>query len=382
MPLRVGLGGVSPRRLTALCRKEAAQIVRDPSSILIAFVLPVILLLIFGFGINLDANAVRLGVVIEDSGAQARRFEQVLEGSPYFHVEYQSSRDQGRDGLRTGRLRGLVVIGSDFSARVNQGQGMASIQVLTDGAEPNTASFLGSYLQGAWQSWLAQRGQDPGVVAVAPIDPVPRYWFNPSTLSRNYLLPGSISVIMTIVGALLTSLVVAREWERGTMESLLATPVTRIELLLSKILPYYVLGMCALATCMVMTTVVIGVPFRGSVWALFVVSSLFLGSGLGLGLLLSTAMRNQLMAAQAALTAAFLPATMLSGYVFEIGSMPAPVQAVTWFIPARYFVNALQTLFQAGDVWPVLALNAGMLLLSAFFWLGLTIRRFGRRLDD
>jgi ABC-2 type transport system permease protein len=166
------------------------------------------------------------------------------------------------------------------------------------------------------------------------------------------------------------------------MESLLSTPVTRAELLLSKILPYYVLGMAALATCMVMTTEVIGVPYRGSFAILFMVGSLFLGSSLGLGLLLSTTMRNQLMAAQAALTAAFLPATMLSGYVFEIQSMPQPIQWVTVFIPARYFVNALQTLFQAGDVWPVLLINGVFLALSALFWLGLTMRRFGRRLDD
>ena len=373
---------LSGRRLLALCRKESAQIVRDPSSILIAFVLPVILLLIFGFGINLDANRVRVGLVVEDSGAEALRFAQAIRGSPYFDVVPGMSRTALREQLAAGDIRGMVVIASDFSAKVRQGQGQAAVQVQTDGAEPNTASFLGSYLQGVWTTWLAQRSQEQGQAPPALIDIAPRYWFNPSTQSRNFLLPGSISVIMTIVGALLTSLVIAREWERGTMESLLSTPVTRLELLLSKILPYYVLGMCAMALCVAMAVGVIGVPYRGSWWALAVVSSLFLGSGLGLGLLLSALFRNQLLAAQAALTAAFLPATMLSGYVFEISSMPVPVQVVSYFIPARYFVNALQTLFQAGDIWPVLALNAGLLLVSALFWLGLTALRFGRRLDD
>lgn len=376
------VGAVNLRRLWSLCRKESAQIVRDPSSILIAFVLPVVLLLIFGFGINLDANKVRIAVVVEDAGAEARRFVQTLAGSRYFDVVDDRSRIHARTLLEAGDVRGVVVIGADFSAKVRQGQGAAAIQVLTDGAEPNTASFLGSYLQGAWQTWLVQRSTDQGLPQAPLIELSPRYWFNPSTVSRNFLLPGSISVIMTIIGAMLTSLVIAREWERGTMESVLSTPVTRMELLLSKILPYYVLGMCAMTLCVLMTTAVIGVPYRGSLTALFVVGSLFLGSGLGLGLLLSTTMRNQLMAAQAALTAAFLPATMLSGYVFEISSMPKPIQLVTYFIPARYFVNALQTLFQAGDIWPVLLVNAGFLLLSAIFWLGLTMLKFGRRLDD
>ena len=376
------IGSVNLRRLWALCRKESAQIVRDPSSILIAFVLPVILLLIFGFGINLDANTVKIAVVVEDAGAEAHRFAQTLEGSRYFDVVHDSSRVHAKSLLEAGEVRGMVVIASDFSAKVRQGNGAAAIQVLTDGAEPNTANFLGSYLQGAWQTWLVERSADQGLAQPPLIDLSPRYWFNPSTVSRNFLLPGSISVIMTIIGAMLTSLVIAREWERGTMESVLSTPVTRMELLLSKILPYYVLGMCAMTLCVLMTTLVIGVPYRGSLLALFVVGSLFLGSGLGLGLLLSTTMRNQLMAAQAALTAAFLPATMLSGYVFEISSMPKAIQAVTYFIPARYFVNALQTLFQAGDIWPVLAINAGFLLLSSIFWLGLTMMKFGRRLDD
>lgn len=165
------------------------------------------------------------------------------------------------------------------------------------------------------------------------------------------------------------------------MEALLSTPVTRAELLLSKILPYYLLGIAAMLVCVLAATLLMDVPLRGSWWLLFIVSSLFLGSALGLGLLLSTITRNQFVAAQGALTAAFLPATMLSGFVFEINSMPPPVQAATYLVPARYFVNALQTLFQAGDIWPVLLLNTVWLLLSAAFWLGLTALKFRRRLD-
>lgn len=370
---------ISLRRLAALCRKESYQIVRDPSSILIAFVLPVLLLFIYGYGINLDANRVRLGIVQQDGGAEASRLVQTLQASPYIAASLSTSESFMRQQLQAGEVRGVVMVRSDFSSRVRQGQGAAAIQLLTDGAEPNTANFVASYVQGVFQLWLNQR--QSGQPAAATLTVQPRYWFNPTTVSRNYLVPGSISVIMTIIGALLTSLVVAREWERGTMEALLSTPVTRAELLLSKIIPYYLLGMAAMSMCVLVATLVMGVPLRGSLWVLFVVTSLFLGSALGLGLLLSTTTRNQFIAAQFALTAAFLPAIMLSGFVFEIRSMPLAVQAVTYLIPARYFVSALQTLFQAGEIWPVLLINLLFLLLSAAFWMGLTAWRTPRRLD-
>jgi len=370
---------ISLRRLAALCRKESYQIVRDPSSILIAFVLPVLLLFIYGYGINLDANRVRLGIVQQDGGAEASRLVQTLQASPYIAASLSTSESAMRQQLQLGEVRGVVIVRSDFSTRVRQGQGAAAIQLLTDGAEPNTANFVASYVQGVFQLWLNQR--QSGQLPAATLSVQPRYWFNPTTVSRNYLVPGSISVIMTIIGALLTSLVVAREWERGTMEALLSTPVTRAELLLSKIIPYYLLGMAAMSMCVLVATLVMGVPLRGSLWVLFVVTSLFLGSALGLGLLLSTTTRNQFIAAQFALTAAFLPAIMLSGFVFEIRSMPLAVQAVTYLIPARYFVSALQTLFQAGEIWPVLLINLLFLLLSAAFWLGLTAWRTPRRLD-
>jgi ABC-2 type transport system permease protein len=194
-------------------------------------------------------------------------------------------------------------------------------------------------------------------------------------------VPGSIAIIMTIIGALLTSLVIAREWERGTMEALLSTPVTRAELLLSKIIPYYVLGILSMLICVAVGVWMFAVPFRGSLVLLIVYTSLFLGSSLGLGLLLSTVTRNQFNAAQAALNAAFLPATMLSGFVYEIASMPAPVRAVTYLIPARYFITALQTLFQAGFVGRILLEDLLFLVASAVFFLGLTALQTRRRLD-
>ncbi|WP_312797980.1 ABC transporter permease [Tianweitania sp.] len=375
------VAGFSWRRLRALCVKETRQILRDPSSLLIAVILPVMLLFIFGFGISLDTNRLRIGVVMEDHGVEAVRFAAAAAGSPYIDPVFANSYDEMEDSLVRGKVRGIIVIPQDFTAKVIEGSGDAAIQVLADGAEPNTANFVGSYAQGLFGNWLAARADAYGAEFHEPIAVEPRYWFNPTTVSRNYLIPGSISVVMTIIGALLTSLVVAREWERGTMEALLATPISRTELLLSKSLPYYGLALIAMAICVLIAIFIMNVPFRGSVLMLLLSTSLFLGSALGLGLLLSTVTRNQFNAAQGALNAAFLPAALLSGLIFEIASMPAFVQAVTLFVPARYFVKIMQTLFQAGDIPSILLPNLLFLLLSAIFWLGLTAWKTRRRLD-
>ena len=372
---------VNLRRLRALCLKESYQILRDPSSILVAFVMPVVLLFVFGYALNLDSSHLRLGLLMEDHGPAAVQFEQALKSSGNFVVEVGSSRAALLERMAHGKLRGVVVVRGDFGARLAEGHGAAAIQVLADGSEPNTANFVGSYIEGIWQIWQQQRGQNLALRNRPLIEVQSRAWFNPSTVSRNFLVPGSIAVVMTIIGALLTSLVVAREWERGTMEALLATPVTRAEMLLSKILPYYVLGLVAMALCLLVAVVLMGVPFRGSLWALFVLTSLFLGCALGNGLFLSTVMKNQFNAASAALVSAFLPAMMLSGFVFEISSMPLALRALTHVIPARYFAGSLQTLFQAGTLVPILAADSLGLLLLMVFWLGLTAKYTGRTLE-
>jgi ABC-2 type transport system permease protein len=371
---------VSLRRLRALCLKEAYQIIRDPSSILVAFVMPVVLLFVFGYAINLDSSRLHLGLLMEDHGPAAVQFEQTLKASGNFVVEVGPSKATLLERMAHGKLRGVVVVRSDFSARLAEGHGGAAIQVLADGSEPNTASFVGSYLEGLWQTWQQQRGQNLARQDRPLIEVRSRAWFNPSTVSRNFLVPGSIAVVMTIIGALLTSLVIAREWERGTMEALLATPVTKAELLLSKILPYYLLGMVAMALCLLVAVLLMGVPFRGSLLVLFVLTSLFLGCALGNGLFLSTVMKNQFNAASAALVSAFLPSMMLSGFVFEISSMPAALRALTHLIPARYFAGSLQTLFQAGTLLSILAADALGLALLTVFWLGLTAWKTGRTL--
>ena len=369
------------RRLRALCRKESFQIVRDPSSIIIAFLLPVVLLMIFGYGVNLDLMQVTVGVFSEDSGPEAARFVGALAGSPYLELHPAASRATLAEWLMRGDIRGMVILQSDFGARVSRPGASAPIEVITDGAETNTANFVGSYVQGVWEIWARERAADHGLALAPPIDLELRYWFNPAAISRNFIVPGSMAIIMTIIGALLTSLVIAREWERGTMESLLSTPVTRAELLLSKILPYYALGMVSMALCVMIGVFLFGVPFRGSVVLLALYTSLFLGSSLGLGLLVSTLTRNQFNAAQAALNIAFLPALMLSGWVYEIASMPAPIRAVTYVFPARYFISALQTLFQAGFVGRILIQDLLFLTAAATVFIGLTALKTRTRLD-
>lgn len=372
---------ISWTRLSALCLKEIRQILRDPSSGIIAFVLPMLLLLIFGYGINLDMEHLRLGICDEDGGTEAVAFSSQLSGSPYFDISY-GSRDELDTLLENGKIRGYVVLAQDFSRIMNQHESTAPIQLVTDGAEPNTANFVSAFVTNAWLDWQQTRARGRGETLLRGVDIHSRYWYNPAAISRHYLIPGSITIIMTVIGAMLTSLVVAREWERGTMEALLASPVTRTELLLSKLLPYYALGIIAMVVVVLCAIFVMGVPFRGSLFALFTVTTVFLLSMLGIGLFISSAMRSQFDSAQTTLNVAFLPATMLSGAFFVISSMPAPIRALTYLLPPRYFVSSLQTVFLAGDVWEILIPDILFLTGTSILFLSLTALKTARRLDE
>ncbi len=367
--------------MRALCWKETLQIFRDPSSILIAFFMPMLMLFIFGYGINLDSSRLRIGLWSEDGGVEAADFSAALARSKWLEVHAFESRADMEQALVDSQIRGFVVLQQDFSRKLSQRGQSAPVQMVADGSEPNIAQFVRSTVNGVWQTWQQQRGDDRGMVMKREIGLEPRYWFNSSAESRNFIIPGSITVIMTVIGALLTSLVVAREWERGTMEALLASPVTRTELLLCKILPYYGLGMISLLLCVAAAHWLLGVPFRGTITGLWVVGTFFLLSVLGIGLAISTGMRNQFNAAQAALNAAFLPAVMLSGFIYEISSMPPFLRGVTHIIPARYFVSSMQTIFQAGTIWKLLWPDILMLMGTTVVFLGLTAKLTRRRME-
>lgn len=371
----------SLRRLRALMLKESLQIVRDPSSILIAFVLPPILLFLNGFALSLDVEQLRVGLVLEDDSPEARDFADAFRASRFFEVHMAKDRRELEDDLLRGSLRGLIIVPETFAQDLAQATQAAPVQVITDGSEPNTANFVQNYVQGLWANWLTQWARDQGQLLSEPTRLVPRVWYNEELSSRYFLVPGTIGTVLTLIGTLLTALVVAREWERGTMEAMMATPVGRLELLLGKLLPYYLLGLGSLTFCWVITVTLFGVPFRGSLAALYLVSSVFLVSALALGLFISTVSRNQFVASQAALLAGYLPAFLLSGFVFEIASMPTPIRILTYAVSASYFVPCLQTLFLVGDVWEVLLPNmAGMAIIAAVL-LSITLRKTVKRLD-
>ncbi len=371
------------RRIRALVIKESYQIIYDPSSILISVVLPIILLFLYGFGVSLDLNTVNIGLVMEDTSPDARGFAQSLTDSTYFNVTFARDRRELLDPLLAGTIRGIVVIPSYFSEFRNFPENKeAPIQVITDGGEPNTASFVQNYVAQTWVKWLIQEGIYAGTSAELPkITVQSRFWFNEALESRNFLVPGSLAIIMTLIGTTLTALVIAREWERGTMEALMATPVHISEILIAKLISYFAMAMVSMTCCVIGTIIFYGVPFRGSMFVLAVVTSVFLLSALGTGLLISTVTKNQLAASQAAQIAGFLPAYILSGFIFEIGSMPKIIQLVTYVVPARYFVRSLLSIFLVGNVWSLLIVDTLIMFIIGILILVLTSRIIVKRLD-
>lgn len=368
------------RRFSAIARKETLQIFRDPSTLLVAFVLPVVMLFLFAFAVSLDTRNVRLGVVLESDTEAAQSLAAAFAGSRYFSVTPARDRREVEPAVIAGRLRGYVLIPQDFTSRLLRGQSDGLVQIITDGTQPNTASFVASYAQGVVSNWLASR--TPGTATVPPaITLEPRFWFNPEIESQRALVPGAIAVVMTIIGTLLTALVVAREWERGTMEGLFSTPATIAEIILGKLIPYFLLGLAATAISALLAVWVFGVPLRGSVFALMLLAAVFLIPALGLGLLISTIARNQFIAAQLALLAGFLPAYLLSGFLFEISSMPKIIQLITHIVPARYFNTGLQTVFLAGDVWPLLLPSLGAMALLGTLLFAVVVRKTRKSLE-
>ena len=366
------------RRFMALVRKETYQIVRDPSSILIAVVLPLILLFLFGYAVSLDATRTRIGLVDEAPTPLSEALAASFRASRYFDVQMGRDRRDFEQDLEWGKIRGIVVIPATFTTDAESHR-VPKIQVIVDGSEPNTANFVQNYAQGVVATWTRLHATEAGA-SVSGITVRDRFWFNPELLSRNFLIPGSIAIVMTLVGTLLTSLVVAREWERGTMEAMMATPVTVVELLAGKILPYFLLGLASMTVCVLLAVFAFHVPFRGSIVALYALSASFLMPALGQGLLISTVTKNQFLASQLALVSAFLPAFLLSGFLFEIDSMPRIIQIITFIVPARYLVPSLQTVFLAGDVWPLFARSIGVMLLIGLILFAIAARNTRKRI--
>lgn len=355
------------RRLRALVWKEARQIVRDPSSIAMGVVLPLILILLFGFGLSLDVKDVPLAVVMEQPSSEATSLAATLQLSPYFRPRLLHALPPAEQQLMSGQVDGILVVPTDFAARVAGGNGQ--IQLILRGSDANSARIIEGYVEGAVGTWTAQLGTlgqtRLASAASGPVQVQTRLWFNEANDSRYFLVPGLVVLVMTLIGALLTSMVMAREWERGTLEALLVTPVRSDEILLGKTLPYFLLAMIGFALCALSAKFLFHVPLRGSLWVLFGASMLYTLVALGIGLLISSAVKSQLVASQLTMLATFMPAFMLSGFLFDLRSMPAAVRLVTYLLPARYYVALLQSVFLAGDVWSVIIPNSLVLTLMA-----------------
>lgn len=373
-------GGGVLRRVRALIRKEMLQMLRDPSSLVVAFVLPALLLFLFGFGVSLDAAHMRIGLVVETRTPETTWLEASLSNTPFFDVRIAQDRRAFLADLTAGRLDGVVVLSGDFTRRIGRGDS-APVQVITDGTDPNTAGLVDGYLQGAWQSWIAQRELSSGQAQEPPIVIQSRFWFNPELESRRFLVPGSIALIQMMIGSLLTALVVAREWERGTIEALLATPVGIAEFLIGKVVPNFFLGMAAMIVSLVAAVLAFHMPLRGSLLSLFGVTSIFLLVALTLGLLVSTVARTQFAASQLAMLVSFMPGLFFSGFLFEVASMPAPLRIFSAMVPAKYYVQSLQTIFLVGDIGAVLVPSAAILALMACVLAVLTARNSKTTLD-
>lgn len=366
------------RRIVALIRKETLQVFRDPSSIAVGIIMPMVLLILFGYGLSFDVKNVPVALVMEDSSADAMGAVSGFKLSEYFDAAPVKTMAEAERLLLAKDVNAIVRIPEDFARRLALGD--AEIQVVVHGTDSNTARISLSYAQGAIATWLAREAARGRFLATTSISVENRLWFNEANESSFFLVPGLIVLVMTLIGALLTSLVMAREWERGTFEALFVSPVRPSELLLGKTVPYFALGMIGLALSALGSKFLFGVPLRGSVMVLVVVSMLYLTVSLGIGLLISSATKSQFVASQITLVVTFLPATMLSGFMFDLGSMPWAVQIITYIFPARYFVSVLQTLFLAGDIWSVILPNTAVLAVMATFLMSLSVALTRKRI--
>ncbi|HEX2929783.1 MAG TPA: ABC transporter permease [Candidatus Binatia bacterium] len=356
-------------RVWSLVKKEARQVVRDPSSIAIGIVLPVVLILLFGYGLSLDVTNTPVAVVLEDPSPAATELAASFQLSSYFDAHLMTSMRQAQELMLERKVDGIVRIRPDFGRRLSQGN--AEVQLLVHGVDANHARIVQSYAQGALGQWAARRSAEGKDMLIGPVTVQSRLWFNETNESRYFLVPGLVVLIMTLIGALLTSLVMAREWERGTLEALFVTPVRPEEIILGKTIPYFILGMIGFVLCLLAAKFLFYVPFRGSVLVLTGASTLYLLVALALGLLISSSVKNQFVASQITLLVTFLPAVMLSGFLFDLRSMPAMVRLLTYLLPARYYVALLQTIFLAGDIWTVILPNAAVLagMMTVLLWL-------------
>lgn len=370
---------LSATRLLAVSRKEVIQLRRDPRSLALAFLLPVLLLVIFSYAISWDVADIRTVVLDQDRSARSRALVDAFRSSGYFSVRESPPVSRGLAPLLDrGAAQLVLVIPPDFADRLDAGR-QAEVQAVVDGSDANTATIVLGYTQATVRAFAVDAGG--GLRLAEPLRLESRVWYNEQLRSRDMIVPGLVAVIMMIIAAMLTSLTIAREWERGTMEQLASTPVHRAEVVLGKLFPYLLIGLVDMAVVTLLGVFLFGVPFRGSPWLLLGASTLFLIGALGLGMFISAATRSQLLATQLAMVATFLPAFLLSGFMYAIEVMPRPLQTVSLLVPARYFLVVTRGIFLKGVGADVLVYQGLLMLAFAALGIFLSIRSFRKELE-
>ena len=374
------------RRIVAVARKEQLHLVRDPRSLLMGIAIPMLMLFLFGYALNLDIEHARLVVWDQSNTADSREFVARFAASRYFSlVDRSGSYREIEQAIDSRRAIMALVLPRDFS-RSLKAHGRVDVQAILDGSDANTATIVLAYAEAVARTYSAEvaisrlmrSGRSP---SAQPLELRPRVWFNTDLISRYYIFPGLIAVIMMVIAALLTSLTVAREWENGTMEQLIATPLTAGEIITGKLIPYFAIGVIDLILCVLVGYYTFGVPFRGSLLLLFALSLVFLLGALALGILISIVAKNQLLSSQFALVATMLPAFLLSGFIFPIDNMPRPIQVVTNVITARHFVHILRGIYLKDSGIHEVALQAVILALFGAAVLAIAVKKFRKKID-
>lgn len=375
--------GFSARRLFAVSRKEIIQLRRDTRSLLLAFAVPVILLVIFGYAITWDIRDVALGVLDHDRSSSSRALIDAFRASGYFNVDHVLEGEREIDRLFDRNAVQIVLVIPPTLSR-DLGSGVpAEVQAIVDGSDANTATIILAYAQ-AILAQTSIRMMPAGAAGTSvprgPLTVESRVWYNEELRSRNMIVPGLVAVIMAVISAMLTSLTIAREWERGTMEQLASTPVTRLEVILGKLIPYVGIGLADILLTVGLGIAIFGVPFRGSLTLLILLSLLFLIGALGLGIFISAVAKSQMLATQAAMVATYLPALLLSGFMFSIDAMPPVLRGITYLIPARYYLVVTRGIFLKGVGLEVLRTEALLMLAFAVVGLGLAVVKFRKEI--
>ena len=372
-------------RIWAITRKEFLHVLRDARSLGMAIAIPMMMLMLFGYALTLDVDKVPLVVWDQSGTQQSRELIAQFAGSRYFSLrEYFNVYADIVLAIDSGRALAAMVIPRDYAQRISAGRD-AEVQFIVDGSDSNTATIALGYAEAVTQTFsqnlvikaVQRRG---GPALQQPLEVRPRVWFNEDMESRNFIIPGLIGVLMMVISALMTSLTVAREWERGTMEQLISTPVKGPELIIGKLIPYFAIALFDVLLAVLTSQILFHVPLRGSVVFLFAMTIIFLIGAMSMGMVISINTKNQLLASQFAMVATYLPSFLLSGFMFSIANMPEPIQIVTYAVPARYFVFLLKGIYLKGVGFEVMWGEAILLTIYAVVMFTVAIARFKKKL--